>query len=276
MRSTIARSVLPLVPLLALIPQRSVSGQEDSTAIEYAVKIVCGVPDRPAVARGAYFTAINVHNPSRDSVRFHQKFATTRAGEVPGPISPFSGAVLGADQALEIDCTDIARRSRQRGFIKGFAVLQSPAELDVVAVYTAAPSRDQTIVALEVERVPGRRLGGGCNLPDLVVDTILRPTFVQATGSSRIEAVIRNLGPGAAPATIARVIDPSTFISPGVPQNATANTPPLAAGASATVVFSLPYWVFNPDAALEVTADYKNDVAECREDNNTKSFGAVG
>jgi hypothetical protein len=43
-----------------------------------------------------------------------------------------------------------------------------------------------------------------------------------------------------------------------------------------SVTFYLPYWVFNPDATLEVTADYKNDLAECREDNNTRTFAAIG
>jgi hypothetical protein len=131
---------------------------QDGPAFEYATKIVCGVPDRPAVAPGAYFTAINIHNPGRDSVRFRQKFATTRGGEVPGPISPFSGAILGPDQAMEIDCTDAMKRSRERGFIKGFAVIQSQSELDVVAVYTAAQSLRTPVVALDVEHVPARRL----------------------------------------------------------------------------------------------------------------------
>jgi hypothetical protein len=36
---------------------------------EYAVKIVCGAPDYPAVANGQYYTAINVHNPSREHAR---------------------------------------------------------------------------------------------------------------------------------------------------------------------------------------------------------------
>lgn len=262
-----------LAVILGIAPRDAVNSQE--TGIEYAAKIICGVPDRPALAPGAYFTAINIHNPGNDSVRFRQKFAITHPGEAPGPISPFSGAMLGPDQALEIDCTDIARRSRERGFIKGFAIIQSPTDLDIVAVYTAAPSIRQPVVALEVERVPGRRRDSrGCTLPDLIVESISRPTFVQ--GSTRIEAVIRNIGSGAAGPSLARAIDPSTFISPGVPQNSVANTPALAAGASATVVFSLPYWIFNPDAALDVTADYKNDVAECNEQNNAKSFQAVG
>lgn len=246
-------------------------------AFEYAVKIICGTPDRPALATGMYYTAINVHNPGNEPVRFRQKFATTLPNEEPGPISGFSPAGLKPDQALEIDCRDIARRSQQRGFIKGFAVLQSPRELDVVAVYTAAGSSRQTVVDLETERVPARRIGGRgeCAMPDLVVDSI-RAVFVSPS-STRVEATIRNIGSVAAAATIARVIDPSTFIpNTTTPQNATANTPALAPGASATVVFTLPYWVFNPDASLEVTADYKNTLPECNEENNSRIFQGVG
>jgi hypothetical protein len=191
-------------------------------------------------------------------------------------ISPFWDSSLRPDQALEIDCTDISRRVQTRSrFIKGFVVIQSPSDLDVVAVYTAAPSAKGTVAALEIERVPARRGGmsGGCELPDLVVDTIMRPTFVSP--GSRIEAVIRNLGPGAAAASVAYLVDPST-LSGGVPYSATTPTPPLAAGATATVVFTLPYWVFNPDAVLDVTADYKGVIAECREDNNSKHYEARG
>jgi hypothetical protein len=126
---------------------------------EYAVKIVCGVPDRPALAQGAYFTAINVHNPSVEAIKFQYKIALTLPLVAPGPISPFFPATLKGDQALEIDCTDIARRAPpiHSRFFKGFVVIQSQTELDVVGVYTAAPSPDGKVVALEIERVPVRR-----------------------------------------------------------------------------------------------------------------------
>jgi hypothetical protein len=259
-----------------LAPFRNAETQEPK-GVEYAVKTICGTPDRPALANGSYFTAINVHNPGTQTIRFRQKVAMTLPGEQPGPISPFWDAALRPDQALEIDCTDIFKRTQARTrFIKGFVVIQSPSDLDVVGVYTAAPSPGGSVAALEIERVPGRRSGvtGGCELPDLVVDTILRPTFVN--GGSRIEAVIHNLGPGAAAASLARVIDPSTLQPGGAPYNAIAPTPPLPAGGTATVVFTLPYWVFNPDAVLDVTADYKGDIAECREDNNSKHYEARG
>jgi len=42
------------------------------------------------------------------------------------------------------------------------------------------------------------------------------------------------------------------------------------------VTFTLPYWVYNPDADLEVTADYKGLLLECKEDNNVKIFKDIG
>jgi len=51
----------------------------------------------------------------------------------------------------------VMKRVRTTGFLKGFVVIESGLELDVVAVYTAAPERGQ-VVALHTERVPARRL----------------------------------------------------------------------------------------------------------------------
>jgi len=124
---------------------------------EYAVKIICGTADRPAIAPGTYFTAINVHNPSAESVKIQFKIALTMPQIVPGPISQFFPAGLKGDQALEIDCTDIARRAPIRSrFLKGFVVIQSATELDVIGVYTAANAADGRVVTLEIERVPVR------------------------------------------------------------------------------------------------------------------------
>lgn len=116
-----------------------------------------------------------------------------------------------------------------------------------------------------------------CSGPDLVVSRIDRPVWDAANHRSVITAEIRNVGTADAAPSIARVIDPSTIQpSSGAPYNAIANTPLLAAGASVIVTFDLPYWVFNPDAELEVTADYKGMVQECNEDNNVKTFRQQG
>jgi hypothetical protein len=269
----------PVVLTLALawLPVNASAQARDSLAYEYAIKIVCGMPATKALAPGVYFTAINVHNPGSDTVVFRKKFATTLPEERPGAISPFSRNVLTPDQALEIDCTDIFRHAHLERWAKGFAVIQSPQPLDIVAVYTGVGASRQVDV-LALERVPARRIGsgGGTGCPDLVVDSILTPVWDAANHRSVITASISNIGNAPAGASLARVVDPSTTDTSGVPFNAIAPTPPLAPGASATVVFYLPYWVFNPDAALDVTADYKGMVTECREDNNTKSFSGIG
>jgi hypothetical protein len=143
--------------LFLCVPAFAASGQGTP---EYAVKIICGTADRPAVAPGTYFTAINIHNPSAESGKFQFKIALTMPQVAPGPISQFFGVGLKGDQAVEIDCTDIARRIQVRSrFLKGFVVIQSPTELDVVGVYTAANSPDGRVVTLEIERVPVRRTG---------------------------------------------------------------------------------------------------------------------
>lgn len=134
------------------------------TGFAYAVKFICGVstpvkgqPDPGVVAHGAYYTAINAHNPGKEGVEFTKKFAIALPGEKAGRISPYFLAALKADEALEIDCPDILKHLDAGGFVKGFAVIQSKLELDVVAVYTAAPSTAGTVATLELERVPARK-----------------------------------------------------------------------------------------------------------------------
>lgn len=141
---------------LLCVPAFSASGQWNT---EYAVKIVCGTADRPAVAPGTYFTAINIHNPSLTGAKLQFKAALTNPKLVPGSVSPFFSLALKGDQAVEIDCTDIANRVKvDTRFLKGFVVIQSLSQLDVVGVYTATNSPDGRVVTLEIERVPFRRI----------------------------------------------------------------------------------------------------------------------
>jgi hypothetical protein len=160
------RSVAGAVASAALVLSAGGAGSQQvtppPTGFEYAVKFICGIATPPqgqpvVVARGAYFTAINVHNPGKEGVEFTKKVAIALPGEKAGRISPFFATVLKGDEALEIDCQDILRHLDASGFVKGFAVIQSKVELDVVAVYTAAPSATGTVTALEMERVPARK-----------------------------------------------------------------------------------------------------------------------
>jgi hypothetical protein len=148
-----------------------VAGQ--NVTLRYAVKFVCGDPGAQGVpdvglplTRGRYHTAINVHNPSLDSVvGFAKKVAVASASpyegaQRPGQVTPFFRAELQANQAFEIDCPEIAQVTglpiSGGNYITGFVVIMSPRELDVVAVYTARATGDNDISTMHVLPVPGR------------------------------------------------------------------------------------------------------------------------
>jgi hypothetical protein len=172
MRSDQIRTFGPLtaaVACAALVLSAGGAGSQPQpvpppTGFEYAVKLICGAaipakgqPDPGVVAHGVYYTAINVHNPGKEPVEFVKKIAQALPGEKAGRVSRFFSASLKPDEALEIDCPDILKLFDAGGFVKGFVVIQSKSELDVVAVYTAAPSATGTVVTLELERVPARK-----------------------------------------------------------------------------------------------------------------------
>jgi len=251
----------------------NVSVAQQIPLFQYAVKVVCGKSDGKVVATGIYLTAINVHNPTEKPLGFRKKFAVALPGQRPGPVSKFDKGKLGPDEALEIDCPDIMRLvESKKEFLKGFVVIESKVEIDVVAVYTAAGSSGQ-VESLHIEPVSPRRLGG---CPDLVVESIEKPIWDGANHRSVIRATIKNIGNASAGSTLARVIDPTTPQPTGAPYNSVSPTPALGPGDSATITFYLPYWVYNPDVTLEVTADYKNQLPECSNQNNVKVFEDIG
>ncbi len=140
-------------------PQRELAQQGP---VQYAVKFICGRSSGLIVAPGIYYTAINVHNPSKD-LAFRKRLSLPGAeAETPGEVGKTFGAKLGTDQSLEIDCPDILKLAPTQpkdGFLKGFVVIESEFELDVVAVYTAGSllTRGQ-LVTMEIERVPARHI----------------------------------------------------------------------------------------------------------------------
>ena len=128
-------------------------------AFQYAVKFICGRSTGDAVAPGVYYTAINIHNPSDDDVTFAKKFAVAFPWQRPGPVSRQIDGKLGPDEACEIDCQEIRERTETDAeFVKGFVVIESKVELDIVAVYTAA-GREELVETLYMERVPPRQMG---------------------------------------------------------------------------------------------------------------------
>jgi hypothetical protein len=145
--------------------------------LRYPVKFVCGspggggqpVPDvQLPLTQGRYHTAINVHNPSLSHpVVFSKKVAVASASpyegaQRPGKITPFVVATLQANEAFEIDCPEIASVTGLPigggNYIKGFVVIMSASELDVVAVYTARSMGDGNQVStMHVLPVPGSK-----------------------------------------------------------------------------------------------------------------------
>lgn len=158
---------LSLLTLMGLSLPDVAQGQ-DPTALErmkrnqYAVKIVCGKGEVEGdmggiLAPGQYFTAVNVHNPSTKDVALRKKVAVALPNQKPGPISKWLEAKLGPDQAFEVDCPELYKiMGLPPGrLLKGFLVIESLAELDVVSVYTAAGPQN-LVTGLEMERVPRR------------------------------------------------------------------------------------------------------------------------
>jgi len=171
---------------------------------QYAAKLVTGIMPPQSdlgvvVAPGAYLTAVNVHNPSTcRTVTFRWKVAVARPVDQPfGAITRFQKVTLRPDQAVEIDSQNVARALGVglNVFVKGYVVLESPCELDAVAVYTggaAGPAgHPANLAVLDVERVPARRI---CACQDLSLD----------------------LSTGATPWTLVSAVDLSNSPLPGI------------------------------------------------------------
>jgi hypothetical protein len=142
-------------------------------SFQYAAKFLCtaNIPGTAqttsSVVPGSYQTAVNVHNPHAETVRFRMKIAlgdTFISKFVPGRIRP--------DAMTRVSCNRILREffggPDDLDFIhgaEGFLVIESTHSLDVVAVYTAA-GQGGKVQSIDVETVKERRLerpvGGGC------------------------------------------------------------------------------------------------------------------
>lgn len=161
-----------------------VAGQDGSipVTLRYPVKFVCGDPGPQGVpdvqlplTTGRYHTAINVHNPSLDrAVVFVKKVAVASASpyegaQRPGKVTPFFRAELQANEAFEIDCPEIAKVTGLPigggNYIKGFVVIMSSSELDIVALYTARPRGDNQVSTMHVLPVPGRKQREDVSVP---------------------------------------------------------------------------------------------------------------
>lgn len=107
---------------------------------QYAAKIVCGQPAELAkFAPQFYATAINAHNPSDSITMVFKKLALTAppGRQRPGKVINLAVDTLRGDEALNVDCIDVAKRAALgAASFEGFVVLKSQRSLDVTAVYT--------------------------------------------------------------------------------------------------------------------------------------------
>src|SRR4051812_21721473 len=232
-----------------------------NTRFQYSVKFICGKSDGKVAAIGNYWTAINVHNPDTRRVAFQKKFVVALPHEEAGPVSQPVRAVLGPDEAFEIDREDIFRHSPLHAdFLKGFVVIESDMELDVVVVYTAGGDNGQ-VETLDVERVSPRRVEAA--LPDLIPIPDQQGNFCRREDGT-LTVTVRNQGSaGAGPS-----VTPVDF---GAHGTFDMPTPTLLPGASVDLKFPIPVGCFDPDCEFRITVDASGVLTESNEGNNTAS-----
>jgi hypothetical protein len=173
-RSPLHAVVLPLVAaalLVSTLGRPAHADEKIATTYQYAAKAFCTLMGEigfgDAFAPGRYRTVVNIHNPTEKKIQITRKFALAgQPGEPAGSFSatPYKSLTLGPDQAVAYNCFDIANFFCPINgvcvdftAIDGFLVLNSPVELDVVAVYTAHPKAGE-VSALDTEAVAGRRM----------------------------------------------------------------------------------------------------------------------
>lgn len=239
-----------------------------NVVFQYAVKIVCGKQEGDILAPGRYWTAVNVHNPTDHAVTFNTKVATAYPGGDAGPVSDYTQAELGPDQALEYDCEDIFDLAEGgEGFLKGFVVIQSDVELDVVAVYTAA-GKDRGVETFHTERVPPRQTER-VQLPDLVPVPDEDGSFCVRNDAGKLLVTVRNQGAADADASSTRV----NFNNHGI---VSLFTPELGAGQEHTHTVDIPFGCFDPDCEFTIVVDANDVVVESNEGNNVAKGVCMG
>lgn len=110
----------------------------------------------------------------------------------------------------------------------------------------------------------------GCEDPDLVVSQIHDPVWDHANGVSIVKVDVSNIGSSPAGAFVTQLTDTGT----GATSIITAGG--LAAGTTITLTFYFSYWVFDPNAELEAITDVYDNVTECKEDNNKRTYFKLG
>lgn len=243
----------------------------------YSAKFLCVPlvgPEGTALSPGRYQTAINVHNPSTQDVRFKKKavIARNELDEKRGEITPLEDDVLADDEAISIDCTSIAKRFGQAQPVgDGFVVIKSNEPLDVVAVYTSRDSVDvERIVPVEFgEDTPGDEDDTPRERADLTV-TLPSQTRGSCPGGQGtcvhfVEVQVSNNG-------LADVVGAfDVFLETHNGLNTTVSVPGLMAGGSTSFIANLGPGnsCYNPNCTVSAVVDSGAVVPESDETNNS-------
>jgi hypothetical protein len=230
-------------------------------SLQYAAKFMCGTSGGESMAPGSYYTSVNVHNPGGETVVFRKKFAVALPGENAGPVSNFFTAKLCYDQAFEIECSDIVTRSQSASpYVEGFVVLESDAELDVVAAYSAA-HQNGDVETLEIAHVQPRRISPSLK-PDLI------PVAGCQRKGSQLLVTIRNQGTADAPPSTTRLdFGPAGAVD--------TSTPPVPANGSVEILVNAPQSCAT-SCRFRITVDVSDQVDESDETNNVVDSTCIG
>lgn len=188
---------------------------------EYAAKVLCGLQTDPAdlrLARGAYATSINVHNPYDGDIAFFKKLALAfpPAAQRAGAVVPISVDSLRYDEALKTDCNELRNHlpegeATASTYFEGFVVIQSPVKLDVTGVYSAAAVDDQGQPAahssLDVEVIPERERERATDL------SIVKKATHHGVTSPLIRYTVMVTNEGSATAEDVIVVDQLTMLA---------------------------------------------------------------
>ena len=257
--------------LLVLLPV--LCGAQGVAPYTYAVKFVCGEGDGKILSKAYYKTAINVCNPTDTKMGFRKKFSVALPKETAGPVSDFVEGRLGPYESLEIDCPDIRNHLKlDWEFLKGFVIIESKVKLNIVAVYTVA-DLDGEVKSIDVEQVhPFHAISSNDDCPDLIIEKINEPIKVEKIKGYIVEVFVKNIGTSSAAESSTRIIYMANNTGVDVEAWIDLPTSSLAPGESVRDTFALNNWTYKSGTILNVMADAKNMIQECREDNNTKVF----
>lgn len=214
--------------------------EEEKKMYRYYVKFVCGKSEGDILSAGRYFTAINIHNPSEGTATISKKISTALPAETSGHVIDAGKSKLGPCESYEIDCPDIYRQARMTPccLLKGFLVLESDIQIEVVAVYTASGA-DKEVETIHTERVPAVEVKEDekekPKLPDLLPIKPYPPgppTFPSNFCKSRKELaiIVRNQGQGPALASKLQV----EFLDCG--KIVMSDVPPLGPGEDSPII----------------------------------------